>query len=32
MRRPKLMKELRSDQIYNHLDGINQIATKSGLF
>ncbi|CDW74359.1 tubulin-tyrosine ligase family protein [Stylonychia lemnae] len=32
MRRPKLMKELRTDQIYNHLDGINTIATKSGLF
>eukprot|EP00347_Sterkiella_histriomuscorum_P016826 403351706 len=32
MRRPKLMKELRHDQIYNHLDGVNSIATKSGLF
>ena len=26
------MRELQNDQIYNHLDGINAIANKSGLF
>lgn len=28
----KIIRELTYDQIYNHIDGINSIATKSGLF
>ena len=32
MRRPKIVRELGPDQIYNHLDGVNSIASKTGLF
>ena len=32
LRRPRLMHELTHNQIYNHLDGINCIASKTGLF
>jgi hypothetical protein len=32
LRRLKILRELTLDQIYNHIDGINLIATKSGLF
>ena len=32
MRRPRLINDLTSTQIYNHIDGINCIVTKSGLF
>lgn len=32
LRRTKIIRELSLDQMYNHIDGINVIATKSGLF
>lgn len=32
LRRTKIIRELTLDQMYNHIDGINAIATKSGLF
>lgn len=32
LRRTKIMRTLTLDQIYNHIDGINTIATKSSLF
>ena len=32
LRRVKILRELTLDQLYNHIDGINLIATKSGLF
>lgn len=32
LRRPKILRELTIDQLYNHLDGINTIATKTGMF
>lgn len=32
LRRPKILRELTIDQLYNHIDGINLIATKTGLF
>ena len=32
MRRPRILRELQPYQIYNHIDGINEIAKKSLLF
>lgn len=32
LRKTKVLRDLTHDQMYNHLDGINQIATKSGLY
>ena len=32
VRRPRVLRELQPYQIYNHLDGINEVAQKSNLF
>lgn len=32
MRRPRVIKELLPNQIYNHVDGVNEVAQKSNLF
>ena len=32
VRRPRVLRELHHYQIYNHLDGINEVAQKSNLF
>ena len=32
VRRPRILRELQPYQIYNHMDGINEISNKSMLF